>query len=58
MLQHGKLLALNGNKAYIQVSSLSILNITQKKLPDIEVAFKKAFGYTIIISLIECQKKY
>lgn len=56
MRQHDKLLALNDNKAYIQVPSLSILNITQKKLPDIEVAFKKAFGITIIVSLIECKK--
>lgn len=52
MRQHGKLIALNDNEAYIQVPSLSILNITQNKLPVIETAFKKAFGHAITVNLI------
>lgn len=51
MQQHGKLIALNDGEAWIKVSSTPLLLMAIQKLPDVESAFKKAFGTTIKIRL-------
>ncbi|MBD1881363.1 hypothetical protein [Coleofasciculus sp. FACHB-T130] len=52
MSQHGKLIAFSNGEAYIKVSSLAIFRRAEKKLPDVEVAFKKAFGSRVKVSLV------
>jgi len=49
--QHGKLIALNDGEAWIQVSSTPLLLMAIQKLPDIELAFSKAFGTTVKIRM-------
>ncbi len=51
MSEHGKLVALSDGKARIRFSSQPIYKIAQAKLPEIETAFHKAFGYKVTISL-------
>ncbi|MEG4532879.1 hypothetical protein [Microcoleus sp. D2_18a_D3] len=51
MRQHGKLMALNDREARIKVSSTPLLLMAIQKLPDVESAFRKAFGTTIKIHL-------
>lgn len=51
MLQHGKLIALNDGEAWIKVSSRPLLLMANQKLPDIESAFRKAFGTTVKIRM-------
>ena len=51
MRQHGKLMALNDGEAWIKVSSTSVLLMANQKLPDVESAFRKAFGTTVKIRL-------
>lgn len=51
MSEHGKLVALSDGKARIRFSSQPICKIAQAKLPEIETAFHKAFGYKVTISL-------
>jgi len=51
MRQHGKLIALNDGEAWIQVSSTPLLLMAIQKLPDIESAFRKAFGTTVKIRM-------
>ena len=51
MLQHGKLIALNDGEAWIKVSSTPLLLMAIQKLPDVESAFRKAFGTTVKIRL-------
>jgi DNA polymerase-3 subunit gamma/tau len=51
MRQHGKLIALNDGEARIQVSSTPVLLIAIQKLPDVESAFRKAFGTKVKIRL-------
>ena len=52
MRQQGKLIALNDGEACIKVPSLPISRLAEGKLPDVEAAFKKAFGCTIKVSLV------
>jgi DNA polymerase-3 subunit gamma/tau len=52
MRQQGKLIALNDGEACIKVPSLPISRLAEDKLPDVEAAFKKAFGCTIKVSLV------
>ncbi|MEW5855975.1 MAG: hypothetical protein AB1861_01105 [Cyanobacteriota bacterium] len=52
MSQHGKLIALCNGEAYLKVPSLPIFRMAREKLPDVEAAFKKAFGYNIKVSLV------
>lgn len=49
MRQHGKLIALNDGEARIKVSSTPLLLMAIAKLPEIESAFRKAFGTTVKI---------
>ncbi len=51
MRQHGKLIALNDGEACIKVSSTPVLLMAIAKLPEIESAFRKAFGTTVKIRL-------
>jgi len=51
MLQHGKLIALNDGEARIKVSSAPLLRMAIAKLPEIESAFRKAFGTTVKIRM-------
>ena len=51
MRQHGKLIALNDGEARIKVSSTPLLLMAIQKLPDLESAFRKAFGTTVKIRL-------
>lgn len=51
MLQHGKLVALNDDEAWIKVSSAPLLLMAIAKLPEIESAFRKAFGTTVKIRM-------
>lgn len=51
MRQHGKLVSINDERAVIRLSSVPVLRIANEKLPDMEVAFKKAFGCSIKVSL-------
>jgi DNA polymerase-3 subunit gamma/tau len=51
MRQQGKLVALHDGEACIKVPSLPIFRLAEDKLPDLEAAFKKAFGYKIKIRL-------
>ncbi|MCC3406716.1 MAG: hypothetical protein JGK17_14210 [Microcoleus sp. PH2017_10_PVI_O_A] len=51
MRQHGKLVALNDGEARIKVSSTALLLMAIQKLPDIESAFRKAFGATVKIRI-------
>jgi DNA polymerase-3 subunit gamma/tau len=52
MSQHGKLIAFSNGEAYIKVPSLPIFRMAREKLPDVEAAFKKAFGYKVKVSLV------
>ena len=52
MSQHGKLIAFSNREACIKVRSLPIFLLAQEKLPDVEVAFKKAFGHSIKVNLV------
>ena len=52
MRQQGKLVALSDGEACIKVPSLPIFRLAEDKLPDVEAAFKKAFGYKIKIRLV------
>jgi DNA polymerase-3 subunit gamma/tau len=52
MRQQGKLIALSDGEACIKVPSLPIFRLAEDKLPDVEAAFKKAFGYKIKIRLV------
>jgi DNA polymerase-3 subunit gamma/tau len=52
MRQQGKLIALSDGEACIKVPSLPISRLAEDKLPHIEAAFKKAFGYRIKIRLV------
>ncbi|MBD1832919.1 hypothetical protein H6F61_09455 [Cyanobacteria bacterium FACHB-472] len=52
MIQHGTLIAFSNEEACIKVRSLPIFNLAIQKLPDIEAAFKKAFGYSIKVNLV------
>lgn len=51
MRQHGKLVAISDGQAVIRLSSIPVLRIANEKLPDMEVAFNKAFGCSIKVSL-------
>ncbi|MCU0542223.1 MAG: hypothetical protein MUE44_08520 [Oscillatoriaceae cyanobacterium Prado104] len=51
MRQHGKLVAVSQGQATIKLSSVPVLRIAHEKLADVEVAFKKAFGCSIKVSL-------
>lgn len=51
MRQHGKLIALNDGEARIKVSSTPLLLMAIQKLPEIESAFRKAFGTTVKIRM-------
>lgn len=51
MRQHGKLIALHDGEARIKVSSTPVLLMAIQKLPDVESAFRKAFGTTVKIRL-------
>ncbi|MCU0541157.1 MAG: hypothetical protein MUE44_03090 [Oscillatoriaceae cyanobacterium Prado104] len=51
MQQHSKLIALNDDEARIKVSSTPVLLMAIEKLPDIESAFRKAFGTTVKIRM-------
>ncbi|MEG4215987.1 hypothetical protein QUA27_03310 [Microcoleus sp. Pol14C6] len=51
MRQHGKLMAFNDREARIKVSSTPLLLMAIQKLPDVELAFRKAFGTTVKIRL-------
>ncbi len=51
MRQHGQLIALNDGEARIKVSSTPVLLMVIQKLPDVESAFRKAFGATVKIRL-------
>ena len=51
MRQHGKLVALSNGKAQIKVSSLPVLQVAMKKIPEVESAFEKAFGVAIKVCL-------
>ena len=51
MRQHGKLIALDDGEARIKVSSTPVLLMAIQKLPDVESAFRKAFGTTVKIRL-------
>jgi hypothetical protein len=51
MRQHGKLVAISDGQAIIKLSSAPVLRIAHEKLPDVEAAFKKAFGCSIKVSL-------
>lgn len=51
MRQHGKLIALNDGEAKIKVSSTPLLLMAIAKLPEIESAFRKAFGTTVKIRM-------
>ncbi|MEG3847624.1 hypothetical protein QT971_09480 [Microcoleus sp. herbarium19] len=51
MRQHGKLIALNDGEARIKVSSTPLLLMAIAKLPEIESAFRKAFGTTVKIRM-------
>ena len=51
MLQHGKLIALNDGEAWIKISSTPLLLMAIQKLPEIESAFRKAFGTTVKIRM-------
>lgn len=50
MRQHGKLVTISDVQAVIRLSSVPVLRIANEKLPDMEVAFKKAFGSSIKVS--------
>ncbi|MEP0859751.1 hypothetical protein [Trichocoleus sp. DQ-U1] len=52
MSQHGKLIACSNGEACVKVPSLPIFRMAREKLPDVEAAFKKAFGYNIKVSLV------
>lgn len=52
MRQQGKLIALNDGEACIKVPSLPISRLAEDKLPDVEAAFKRAFGCTIKVNLV------
>ncbi|MBD1935184.1 MULTISPECIES: hypothetical protein [Cyanophyceae] len=52
MSQHGKLIAFSNEEACVKVRSLPILNLAIQKLPDVEAAFLKAFGYSIKVNLV------
>lgn len=52
MRQQGKLIALSDGEACIKVPSLPIFRLAEDKLPDIQAAFEKAFGYKIKIRLV------
>jgi hypothetical protein len=51
MRQHGKLVAISDGQAIIKLSSVPVLRIAHEKLPDVEAAFKKAFGCSIKVTL-------
>lgn len=51
MRQHGKLVAINDSQAVIRLSSVPVLRIANKKLPDVEAAFRQAFGCSIKVNL-------
>ncbi|MBD1811206.1 hypothetical protein NDA07_07155 [Microcoleus vaginatus DQ-U2] len=51
MRQHGKLIAIHDGEARIKVSSTPLLLMAIHKLPDVESAFRKAFGTTVKIRL-------
>ena len=51
MRQHGKLIAFNDGEAWIKVSSTPLLLMAIQKLPEIESAFRKAFGTTVKIRI-------
>ena len=51
MRQHGKQIALHDGEARIKVSSTPVLLMAIQKLPHVELAFRKAFGTTVKISL-------
>ncbi|MEG3969299.1 hypothetical protein QUA00_17015 [Microcoleus sp. T2B6] len=51
MRQHGKLIAIHDDEARIKVSSTPLLLMAIQKLPDVESAFRKAFGKTVKIRL-------
>ncbi len=51
MRQHCKLVALNDGEARIKISSTPLLLMAIQKLPDVESAFRKAFGTTVKIRL-------
>lgn len=51
MRQHGKLVTISDGRAVIRLSSGPLLRIANEKLPDIEAAFKKAFGCSIKVTL-------
>lgn len=51
MRQHGKLIAIHDGEARIKVSSTPLLLMAIQKLPDVESAFRKAFGTTVKIRL-------
>lgn len=51
MRQHGKLIAIHDGEARIKVSSTPVLLMAIQKLPDVESAFRKAFGTTVKIRL-------
>lgn len=51
MRQHGKLIALNHGEARIQFPSTPVLLMAIEKIPDVESAFRKAFGTTVKIRM-------
>ena len=51
MRQHGKLVALADGGARIRMSSAPVFRLALEKLPDVELAFQKAFGTMLKISL-------
>ena len=51
MRQHGKLIAIHDGEARIKVSSTPVLLMAIAKLPEIESAFRKAFGTTVKIRM-------
>jgi hypothetical protein len=51
MLQHAKLIALNDGEAWIKVSSTPLLLMAIQKLPEIESAFRKAFGTNVKVRM-------
>lgn len=58
LLQHGQLLSLSNGQARIGISSEQLRKLAETKLPEIEAAFRAAYGYNIKVSLEVLSKPF
>lgn len=54
MQQQGTLLFFNGNTAWIGINSKPLLNLAEKRVPQVESAFRKVLECEIKVHLEEC----